>query len=133
MKPYSMDGSIIYCILKNDTKWQKDILQNLEEIYKEYTKRSIGFELQILTLLFSTWNMMVRNYFVSFSSDNVIYNTSRIKTIINYVHNHYSEKINLDDIAYKCGFASASYFIEKFKLQTGMSPFIYRKKKQSKK
>ena len=50
MKPYSMDGSIIYCILKNDTKWQKDILQNLEEIYKEYTKRSIGFELQILTL-----------------------------------------------------------------------------------
>ena len=38
-------------------------------------------------------------------------------------------KINLDDIAYKCGFASASYFIEKFKLQTGMSPFIYRKKK----
>ena len=28
MKPYSMDGSIIYCILKNDTKWQKDILQN---------------------------------------------------------------------------------------------------------
>ena len=182
MKPYSMDGSIIYCILKNDTKWQKDILQNLEEIYKEYTKRSIGFELQILTLLFSIWNMMVRNYFVSFSNDNVIYNTSRIKTIINYVHNHYSEKINLDDIssqvnlskgaccrefkkymncsifeyitnyrlvesekllittnesitdiAYKCGFASASYFIEKFKLQTGMSPFIYRKKKQSKK
>ena len=64
MKPYSMDGSIIYCILKNDTKWQKDILQNLEEIYKEYTKRSIGFELQILTLLFSIWNMMVRNYFV---------------------------------------------------------------------
>ena len=81
MKPYSMDGSIIYCILKNDTKWQKDILQNLEEIYKEYTKRSIGFELQILTLLFSIWNMMVRNYFVSFSNDNVIYNTSRIKLL----------------------------------------------------
>lgn len=180
MRPYLDNSAIMYCTLKNDTNWQADILQNLKEIYKEYTERNIGFELQILTLLLSIWNSMVRNYFTSFSNDNIIYNTSRIKTIINYIHNHYMEKINLKDIcdevnlskgaccrefkkymncsifeyitnyrlvesenllvttnesitdiAYQCGFGSASYFIEKFKLQTGVSPFVYRKKKQA--
>lgn len=63
-------------------------------------------------------------------------------SIFEYITNYRlveSEKLlittneSITDIAYKCGFASASYFIEKFKLQTVMSPFIYRKKKQSKK
>lgn len=178
--PYLGNSSIIYCILKNDINWQSDILKKLMEIYNEYTERNIGFELQILTLLLSIWNDMVGNYFISFSNDNIIHNTSRIKTIINYVHDHYMEKINLKDIcdevnlskgaccrefkkymncsifeyitnyrlvasenllittnesitdiAYRCGFGSASYFIEKFKLQTGVSPFVYRKEKQA--
>lgn len=178
--PYLGNSSIIYCILKNDINWQSDILKKLMEICNEYTERNIGFELQILTLLLSIWNDMVRNYFISFSNDNIIHNTSRIKTIINYVHDHYMEKINLKDIcdevnlskgaccrefkkymncsifeyitnyrlvasenllittnesitdiAYQCGFGSASYFIEKFKLQTGVSPFVYRKEKQA--
>lgn len=38
---------------------------------------------------------------------------------------------SITNIAYQCGFGSASYYIEKFKLQTGVSPFVYRKKKQS--
>lgn len=59
-------------------------------------------------------------------------------SIFEYITNYRlveSEKLlitineSITDIAYKCDFASASYFIEKFKLQTGMLPFVYRKKK----
>lgn len=33
----------------------------------------------------------------------------------------------ITDIAYQCGFGSTSYFIEKFKKKTGVSPLVYRK------
>lgn len=36
---------------------------------------------------------------------------------------------SISDIAYQCGFGSTSYFIEKFKMKTGVSPAIYRKQK----
>lgn len=177
IRPYLDNSMIKYCIFNNDTKWKANILKELMEIYKEYNEENIGFELKILMLLLSIWKNMVENYFTSFSTDKLIHNTSRIKAIINYVHNHYMEKINLKDIsdevnlskgaccrefkkymncsifeyitnyrlivsenllittnesitdiAYQCGFGSSSYFIEKFKLQTGVSPFVYRKK-----
>lgn len=180
--PYLGNPAITYCTLKKDINWQSDILEKLLKIQIEYTNQNIGFELQILTLLLSVWGDMLKNYFISFSSDNIIHNTSRIKDVINYIHGHYMEKINLKDIcdeinlskgaccrefkkymncsifeyitnyrlvmsekllittnesitdiAYKCGFGSTSYFIEKFKLQAGMSPLTYRKENQSKK
>ena len=177
IRPYLDNPMIKYCVFDNKTDWKSSVLKELEEIYNEYNEENIGFELKILMLLLSIWNKMVKNYFTIFSSNKLIYNTSRIKIIINYVHNHYMEKINLKDIsdevnlsrsaccrefkkymncsifeyitnyrlvvsenllittnesitdiAYQCGFGSASYFIEKFKLQTGVSPFVYRKK-----
>ncbi|GAA0696530.1 AraC family transcriptional regulator [Paraclostridium ghonii] len=180
IRPYVGNSMIRYCILKNDSEWKSDILKDLLIIHKEYTEKNVGFELQILALLLRIWDSMAKNYLVSFYNDKLIHNTSRLKKIINFIHNHYMEKINLKDIsdevnlsksaccrefkkymncsifeyiinyrlvisenllittnesitniAYQCGFGSASYFIEKFKLQTGVSPFIYRKKKQS--
>ncbi|CZR99079.1 MULTISPECIES: AraC family transcriptional regulator [unclassified Clostridioides] len=38
---------------------------------------------------------------------------------------------SISDIAYQCGFGSTSYFIEKFKMKTGVSPSIYRRQKTS--
>ena len=38
---------------------------------------------------------------------------------------------SISDIAYQCGFGSTSYFIEKFKMKTGVSPSVYRKQKMS--
>jgi AraC-type DNA-binding domain-containing proteins len=36
---------------------------------------------------------------------------------------------SITNIAYQCGFGSTSYFIEKFRKKTGVSPFVYRKEK----
>ncbi|CAB1253154.1 Bacterial regulatory helix-turn-helix s, AraC family protein [Clostridiaceae bacterium BL-3] len=36
---------------------------------------------------------------------------------------------SIADVAYQCGFGSTSYFIEKFKNKTGVTPFGYRKDK----
>jgi AraC-like DNA-binding protein len=128
--------------------------------------------------LLEIWKILVEFYFTSFPCNEFINNNSRIKMIIDYISNHYIEKIELIDlaneinlsksaccrefkrymkcsifeyiinyrllistklllttndsitnIAYKCGFGSTSYFIEKFKNKTGVTPFIYRKEK----
>ncbi len=36
--------------------------------------------------------------------------------------------VNVTEAAYRAGFASASHFIERFRLQTGMTPLAYKKK-----
>lgn len=36
--------------------------------------------------------------------------------------------VNVTEAAYRVGFASASHFIERFRLQTGMTPLAYKKK-----
>lgn len=38
---------------------------------------------------------------------------------------------SISDIAYQCGFGSTSYFIERFKMKTGISPSVYRKQKMN--
>lgn len=39
---------------------------------------------------------------------------------------------SITDIAYRCGFGSTSYFIEKFKKKSGTSPYVYRKSRREK-
>ena len=38
-----------------------------------------------------------------------------------------SSDYTVTEIAYNCGFGTTSYFIEKFKNKTGVSPYVYRK------
>ncbi len=39
----------------------------------------------------------------------------------------------ITSIAYRCGFGSTSYFIERFRMKSGVSPLVYRKENQGKK
>lgn len=41
--------------------------------------------------------------------------------------------MNITEIAYQCGFGSASYFIKQFKKKSGISPLAYRKQLENKK
>lgn len=178
IQPYTGNAAIHYCILKDDTDWQSIILKKLLAIYQKYDNATIGFELQIFILLLEIWQILIECYLMSFPHNECNNNNSRLKKVIDYINNHYMEKIELTDIAneinlstnaccrefkkymkctifeyitnyrlvkstklllttndsitniaYQCGFGSASYFIEKFKKKTGISPFVYRKEK----
>jgi AraC-type DNA-binding domain-containing proteins len=178
IQSYADNSAIKYCILKNNIDWQSIILKKLLIIYQEYNNKEIGFELQIFISLLEVWQILLKSYFITFPNNEFSNGNSRIKKIIDYINNHYMEKIELTDlanevnlsksaccrefkrhmkcnifeyiinyrllistkfllttnesitnIAYQCGFGSTSYFIEKFKKQTGVSPFVYRKEK----
>ncbi|MHC1719917.1 MAG: helix-turn-helix domain-containing protein [Clostridiaceae bacterium] len=180
INPYTDNSTIQYCVLKNHIDWQSIILRNLLMIYKEYSNKVTGFELQILILMLENWQTLIKYYFTPFADHEFGNATSRFKNIISYINNHYMEKIELadlahevnlsksaccrefkrhmkctifeyiinyrlvvsaelllktndsiTDIAYRCGFGSTSYFIEKFKNKTGLSPLAYRKRKEN--
>lgn len=173
--PYVGNNSASHCILNAHTKWQASILKAISEIYKQYTERASCFELQVYTQVVNIWDNLTRNYFINLSSgENNLYET-RLKKVLGYIHEHYSEKLELEtiakeihmsksaccrefkrhmkitvfdyitnyrltmsahflettdltiaEIAFACGFGSSSYFIEKFRLQKGVSPAKYR-------
>lgn len=179
IQPYT-DNSAIQClILRNTVNWQKIILEKLIATYQLYNRNENGFELEIFILLLEIWQILIKHHFESFTSNySHINDTINFRKIMDYIHNHYMEKIELAelanelnlskssfcrkfkkymnctvfeyiinyrlskaaefllntndtiaDIAYHCGFGSTSYFIEKFKMKTNLSPLSYRKEK----
>lgn len=179
IQPYTDHPAIQYCILRNTNKWQKIILEKLLTAYQVYNRKENGFELRIFILLLEIWQILIEYYFSSFSSYRHNNINIHFKKIIDYIHKHYMEKIELSnlanevnlsksalcrefkkqmkctvfeyiinyrlvtatklllrtndtisDIAYQCGFGSTSYFIEKFKKKTNLSPSSYRKEKK---
>lgn len=178
VSPYIKPESPSYCVLKSEQSWQQDILNQLSQIYQVYNEREEVYEFQIQILLLQIWKSLIKNYF--FVSSHTESNSwdPRIKKMIEYIHNHYMNNFQLEElaaeinlsksaccrtfkkyvkctiieylldyrlmkstrllltsndsitsIAYQCGFGSTSYFIEKFKKKSGVSPLVYRKEK----
>lgn len=178
VSPYLEPESPPYCVLKSEQIWQKNILNQLFEIYNAYNQREDIYEFQIQILLLQIWQTLVRYFFLTSSQkDSTIWNT-RIRKMIEYINTHSNDNFKLDElaseinlsksaccrefkkyvkctifeylldyrlmnstrlllttndsitsIAYQCGFGSTSYFIEKFKKKSGISPLVYRKEK----
>lgn len=101
---------------------QIEIEQILEEILKEYEGRESDFELlvkaQLLKLLVLVGREFRRN--IEGSESQGIYDRHRdaLYNAVNYVHDHISEDISLDDVA-KVAMLSSSYFRYLFKQMTG--------------
>ena len=87
-------GNCKYLLIKN-----KDMLSLMNSIYTDNKKEYN--ELHFLSLLIELWSYT----FNEISKLNPIRNTSelvneeRIKTILAYIHEHYNEKINVEDLA----------------------------------
>jgi AraC-type DNA-binding domain-containing proteins len=177
IQPYTDHPAIQYCVLRNTVSWQKLILEKLIAAYQLYNRNENRFELEIFILLLEIWHTLIKHYFESFPSDYSHINSNiNLRKVMDYIHSHYMEKIELaeladelnlsktsfcrkfkkhmnctvfeyiinyrlskaaglllntndtiSDIAYHCGFGSTSYFIEKFKMKTNLSPLSYRK------
>lgn len=89
--------------LSPDTAWQAEILDKLRRIKYLYldTEQKDDHDFQIYLLLLEIW-MTVCRHTPSFPENQIssLYVT-RLKQILSYIHNHYAEKITLEDIAHQ--------------------------------
>lgn len=164
-----MDGS---------EEWGKNIVDSILEIRKLIHENSPFYEIDIACQLTFIWQQLIRNGFQLEYSQTEVEKHRRMKEMLNWIHEHYAEKVtlkciakagrlsnseccryfkkilrttpinyliqhrlqkslpllqepdsNVTEVAYKVGFNSSSYFIEKFRNAMNMTPLAYKKKR----
>ena len=183
VKPVFCSSAADAVILDPGVFWQKKILDEATSIEQDYKSRSFGWELAVSSSLYAIWKELVCHLHESLTEHDApaadgarMRRNQRIKEILSYIREHFTEKITLDEIAkhlhlstneccrffkknmnctlfeyiteyrlsksmellehtdlpvsqiaYESGFGSSSYFIEKFRINVGMTPAAFRK------
>lgn len=81
--------------------WHKDILEDLHTIYLLYCNKPVAYEMHIQMLLTKIWLHLYTHYRLDchLLPNLNVQHTERLETILNFIKDHYSEKITLEDIA----------------------------------
>ena len=174
--PYISATNLPYIILNRSEDWGKSILESIIEIKKLINDNPPFYEINITSLLTFIWQQLIRNGFQLEYSQTEVEKHMRMKAMLNWIHQHFAEKVTLADIAkagrlsnseccryfkkilkttpinylihyriqkslpllqerdsnvtevaFKVGFNSSSYFIEKFRKSMNMTPLAYKK------
>ncbi|MGN1033421.1 MAG: helix-turn-helix domain-containing protein [Intestinibacter sp.] len=107
-------------------QWEQDILKYIEDIINADIIKQKGYELKIYISLLNFWLLLVENenHIFSKKANPKPINEQRIKDILSFIHNNYSKKITLQDIADSV-FISKGECCRFFKKSLKMSPYDY--------
>ena len=108
------------------SQWEKDILDHINNIIDADITKQKGYELKIYIDLLNFWLLLVLNENNIFSkkTEPKPINEQRIKDVLSFIHNNYSKKITLQDIADSV-FVSKGECCRFFKKSLKMSPYDY--------
>lgn len=128
LRPLLENDSVKGIILKQDTEWHRDILQLIESVWRKFVEEEPGYEFAVRDLLsqviFQIVNHVGRT--VSQPSIKALRNGARIKQMLQYIHDHYSEEIDLEQIAGSAS-VSESECLRCFRSMISTTPVRYLK------
>lgn len=126
------EANIDFCFGHSDafenkipSKRAKIIYSYVEEIKKELNSKESEYQLQVKSLLNLLLINLVRNF--NYSDQEISVNSLQFKSIqhiLNYIDEHFTEKLSLDELAEKAGM-SPNYFSSFFKKISGISLWDY--------
>ncbi|WP_019392383.1 helix-turn-helix transcriptional regulator [Priestia filamentosa] len=121
------DSALPFHIQMN-TDWEKSMLQSLSIIIREYQHQEYGFELAIKAHLFlSISNLIKSNTVNTRNTMNQLIDTTkvnRLKLVLQYIDNHYSEKLNIRALSSVVQM-SEGHFSRFFRSLVHMTPIEY--------
>lgn len=178
MSPYIQATNLPYLYIDANELWGGNILNAIIKINQWIQQKTSYYEIEITVQLALIWQNLITNGFPLEYDQTEMLKSNRMKQMLNWIHQHYAEKIMLDDIAragqlsrseccryfkrmlkttplsyvtdyriqkslvllqqaefnitevaYKVGFNSTSYFIDKFRKSMNMTPLAYKKYK----
>lgn len=104
----------------------KLLLRCMNESYEEYLAKDVCYKLSIRANIYLSMTALLRYYCGSKNdSDRLVYrNVLRLRPVINYISEHYEEKIYVDKLA-EIIMVSTDYFSKMFKDSIGKTPVEY--------
>lgn len=125
--PYMNDYVLPVIIFDNQTAWKKNILALLKEIEEIYLEKALfAWEYKISVLLCEIWYLILTNVKNESSTENETFKLKqdRIRELLNYVHENFSQQLTLEEIADSANI-SVSECTRCFKEYTEYSPYEY--------
>ena len=113
---------IPYYIFHENISWEKDVLDDLCEIYN-YHNSEIG-ELKTRSLFIDIWSKLFLNFIKQPTTHTPPQHLDNLKNMITYIQDNYTKKISLHEIA-NVGFVGKSTCCNLFKKYTHKSPAEY--------
>ena len=114
-------------ILKDNIDCYSKIFDVIEDIIYCYYEKDIAYELELKSLLFKFFSLLYKNDLIKKhqSKNNLTINTTdKIKLVLNYINDHYSEDISINTLAELCEY-SEYLFMRFFKKHIGLTCVQY--------
>lgn len=125
--PYVNDYLLPVIVFKQKIPWEKQVLSHFYEIENVYSnKTDIAWEYKISSLLSQIWYLILSHAEVK-QKGNIQFlkkKQERIQLLINFVKNHFTEELTIEDIA-ASAHISVSECTRCFKEYTDYSPYEY--------
>ena len=97
IKPVIGNGEFTYCKLNHGMEWQEQVM-NSARVLNDTCKEEL-IELEILRTFYYIWEILYQNLAASDDKYTHVSQLSEIKTMMEYVQDHYKNKVSLEDIA----------------------------------
>lgn len=126
MQPLISCTELPSCVLKPGTPWQRQVLESIEKAYEITRSEAYGYEFMVRNLLSDVCMQIINNNRLLLS-DQVTegkLQTNRIKVMLNYIHQHYPETLELKHIADSVNVSSREC-LRSFHEILGISPMQY--------
>ncbi|WP_066320222.1 AraC family transcriptional regulator [Bacillus sp. FJAT-29814] len=124
VKPYIQATNLPYLFLDPNKNWGKNILNAIFEMNHCIGQKSPYFETDITMQLLSIWKNLIVNGFQLEYVQTEMVKSQRMKQMLSWIHQHYAEKILLEDIA-RAGQLSHSECCRYFKRFLKCTPINY--------
>ena len=112
-------------VLKKETLWQKQILQQMTQIYDASCSTPTEYEFEIHISLLNIWKLLYQ-YFSTQPSDHIKVNQhlQRLRDMLSYIETHYNQELSLEEIS-KTANICKSECCRFFKKHMGITIFDY--------
>ncbi|MCM3122823.1 MULTISPECIES: helix-turn-helix domain-containing protein [unclassified Mesobacillus] len=124
MHPYIQATNLSYLHLVPKEDWAKNIVEAIVNINQLIREKSPYYEIDISSQLMFIWKNLIKNGFSLKYEHTEIIKGQRMKQMLNWIHQHYHEKILLEDIA-RAGQLSRSECCRYFQRILKKSPLNY--------
>ncbi len=126
MKPFVENSEFESMVLTGSVPWQSVVLDRLRKIYEISSSQYQGYELDVMLEYMMIWKSITASVPASKigAKASAGGNSHRMKAILTYIHDHYADRITLDELAATISLSrnECSRF---FKRNANCSPFEY--------